>query len=75
MQQTICGEMTRKYKFIFLDKIKKYYYISQYALIVKIFLIVNNPQVTKVLSILVGTSEHIRLLSKNFKFFLLSYGY
>jgi hypothetical protein len=67
--------MTRKYKFIFSDKIKKYYYISQYAIIVKIFLIVNNPQVTKVLSILVGTSEHIRLLSKNFNFFLLSYGY
>lgn len=37
-----------------------------YTDLVKIFLIVNNPQVTKAFYMWVGTSEHIRLLSVNY---------
>lgn len=78
MQQTVSGEMTKKYKFIFLKEPKNTNFISHnkyYAKLVKIFLVISNPQVTKVLSILVGTSEHIRLLSKNFKLSINNYEY
>ncbi len=57
LQQTISG------KFVYN---KNTNILSQFiAYIVKIFYYLNNPQVTKTLSTLLGTSENIRLLSYN----------
>lgn len=57
LQQTISGE---------IKSIKDYTYIISLliiAYIVKIILLIYNPQVTKTLSTVLGTSENIRLLS------------
>jgi hypothetical protein len=57
LQQTVSGEV---------KSIKDYTYIISLlilAYIVKIFLLIPNPQVTKTLSTPLGTSENIRLLS------------
>lgn len=63
LQQTISGDVTKQY--FLLTILKNTIFISYilYTKLVKIPLVVNNPQVTKAHSLLVGTSEHIRLLS------------
>ncbi len=58
MQQTVSGEMT-----LIIFKDTKFVSCNFYTYLVKILLMVNNPQVTKAFDLWVGTSEHIRLLS------------
>lgn len=58
LQQTISGEVTET-----MLKNTKIISCIFCTFLVKIFLIVNDPQVTKAFDMLVGTSEHIRLLS------------
>jgi heme/copper-type cytochrome/quinol oxidase subunit 1 len=58
LQQTVSGEMT-----LIIFKCTKFIRCIIYTNLVKIVWIVNNPQVTNTFNMLVGTSEHIRLLS------------
>jgi len=57
-KQTISGKVTIEYLTTYIISLYK-----NIAYIVKMLNIVNNPQVTKVSNILVGTSENIRLYS------------
>ena len=71
LQQTVSGDMTKQNLFL-LRELKDTQIVSyNYTYLVKKLLIINNPQVTNALSMLVGTSEHIRLLSiyKIYKYF------
>jgi len=64
LKQTVSGD----FYFIHIKSTMNISYINLYTVIVKIFLYRKNPQVTKALSLQVGTSEHIRLLS-SYKFY------
>lgn len=61
-KQTISGDVTKQYMLLKLLEDTQIVSYKCYTDLVKKPLLVNNPQVTKAFNMLVGTSEHIRLL-------------